>query len=127
MKECFMTTVGPRAVGPYSTAVVDGDTVYMSGMIPIDPAVGKLIDGDVETQTHRALQNIRDVLEEMGLSMAHVLKTTVLLTDLAAFGAVNGVYAEYFAPNFPARSCYQVAALPLGASIEIEVIATKRI
>ena len=126
MKQVFMTKRGPKAVGPYSTAILCGDTVYMSGMVPIDPATGRLAEGPIEAQARRALDNVQLALEEMGLSMANVLKATVFLTDLNDFGAVNAIYAEYFGPAFPARSCVQVAALPLGARIEIEVIAATK-
>ena len=124
MKKCFLTEKGPKAVGPYSTCVIDGDTVYISGMVPIDPAVNKLVEGGIEAQTHQALKNVQTVMGELGIDMTHSLKTTVLLTDLANFGAVNAIYATYFGPDDPARSCFQVAALPLGAMIEVEVIAT---
>ena len=124
MKKCFLTEKGPKAVGPYSTCVIDGDTVYISGMVPIDPAVNKLVEGGIEEQTHQALKNVQTVMGELGIDMTHSLKTTVLLTDLANFGVVNAIYATYFGPEYPARSCFQVAALPLGAMIEVEVIAT---
>lgn len=126
MKECFCTGKGPKAVGPYSTAVTVGDTVYLSGMIPIDPATNKLVEGGIEAQATRAMENVRVVLEEMGMSMAHAVKVTVFLTDLGDFGAVNALYQEYFGPDYPARSCVQVAKLPLGAQIEVEVTAVKQ-
>ena len=124
MKKVFLTEKGPKAVGPYSTCVIDGETVYISGMVPIDPAVNKLVEGGIEEQTHQALKNVQTVMGELGIDMTHTLKTTVLLDDLKNFGAVNAIYAEYFGPDYPARSCFQVAALPLGAMIEVEVIAT---
>lgn len=128
MKECFVTSAGPRAVGPYSTAVVDGDRVYLSGVIPVDPETGKLVEGGIEAQARRVLVSISLILGELGLTMAHAVKTTVLVTDLKNFGAVNAIYSEYFGPdNYPARSCFEVSALPMGAEIEIEVIATKTI
>jgi len=122
-----MTENGPKAVGPYSTAVFHGDTAYVSGMVPIDPATGKLVTGGIEEQARQALTNVKTVLGEMGLSMNHVLKATVFLTDLANFAALNAIYAGYFGADFPARSCVQVSALPLGAQIEVEVIATTKL
>lgn len=123
MKKTFLTGRGPKAVGPYSTAVVADKTVYLSGMVPIDPATNALAPGGVEAQAVQALENVKTVLEEMGLSMKNALKVTVFMTDLSAFGAVNAIYKDYFGPDYPARSCVQVAALPLGAQIEIEVTA----
>ena len=122
-KVCFKTAKGPAAVGPYSTAVVYGDTVYMSGMIGVDPAVQKPVEGGTLAQARQVFENIVTVLGEMGLTTDDVLKTTVFLTNLGEFADVNKMYAEYFAPNFPARSCVEVSKLPLGLSIEIECIA----
>lgn len=127
MKACFNTKLGPKAMGPYSTCTMTEDTVFVSGMIPLDPATGEIVEGGIEAQAKQALENIKTVLEELGLSMAHALKTTVLLTDLGAFGAVNAIYDGYFAPNYPARACYEVSKLPKGAMIEIEVIAARSI
>lgn len=127
MKKCFLTEKGPKAVGPYSTAVVAGDTVYLSGMIPLDPATNKLVEGGVEAQAVQALTNVKTVLEEMGLSMAHAVKVAVFLADLKDFAAVNAIYKDWFGPDYPARSCMQVAALPLGSLIEIEVTAVTRL
>ena len=123
MKQCFLTRRGPRAIGPYSTAVMQGGTCYLSGMIPVDPATGKLAAEDVAGQARQVFENVKTVLEELGLSPADILKTTVFLTDLSAFGAVNEVYAAYFGPDYPARSCVQVSALPMGAQIEVEAVA----
>ncbi len=125
MKECFLTSKGPKAVGPYSTAVIHGDTVFVSGMIPLDPATGKVVEGGIEAQARQALENVKTVLGEMNLTMQDALKVSVFLTNLADFGTVNAIYGEYFGPNYPARTCMQVGALPLGVSIEIEVIASK--
>ena len=122
MKKCFLTQKGPKAIGPYSTAVISGGVCYMSGMIPVVPAEGKLAEGGAAEQARQVFENMKTVLEEMGLSMNNVLKTTVFLTDLGAFGAVNEVYAQYFGPDYPARSCFQVSALPMGALIEVEAI-----
>ena len=123
MKKCFCTEKGPKAVGPYSTAVVAGDTVYLSGMIPLDPASNKIVEGGIEAQATRCLENIKIVLEEMGMGMENAVKVTVYMTNLADFAAVNAIYKEWFGPAYPARSCVQVAALPLRAQIEIEVTA----
>ena len=126
MKQCFRSQKGPRAIGPYSTAVIQGGSCYLSGMIPVDPATGKLAAQDVAGQARQVFENIKTVLEELDLSMADILKTTVFLTDLGAFAEVNEIYAAYFGPDYPARSCVQVSALPMGAQIEAEVIAARR-
>ena len=124
MKQCFLTQRGPRAIGPYSTAVIAGGVCYLSGMIPVDPATGSLASGGIEEQARQVFENMKAVLEEMDLSMADILKTTVFLTDLNDFGAVNEIYAAYFGPDYPARSCVQVSALPMGAKIEVEAVAS---
>jgi 2-iminobutanoate/2-iminopropanoate deaminase len=123
-RTCINTTSAPAAVGPYSQAVVDGDRVYLSGQIPIDPATGKLVEGDIAAQTRRVLDNLRAVLEAAGSRMERVSKTTVFVTDLKNFAQINQVYATYFPDSPPARSTVQVSALPLGAAIEIEVVAS---
>ena len=122
-KICFKTQKGPAAVGPYNTAVIYGDTVYMSGMIGIDPSVQKPVEGGTLAQAAQIFKNIEVVLDELGLTMEDVLKTTVYLTDIGEFAAVNQLYAEAFAPNYPARTCVEVSKLPMGLSIEIECIA----
>ena len=122
LKQCFLTQKGPKAIGPYSTAVMSDGVCYLSGMIPVDPAVGKIMAEDVGGQARQVFQNIRTVLEEMNASMADILKTTVFLTDLGDFGAVNEIYADWFGPDYPARSCVQVSALPMGAKIEVEAV-----
>ena len=122
MKKCFLTQNGPRAICPYSTAVVHGDTCYLSGVIPVVPATGKLAEGDAEAQARQVFENMKTILAELNSSMEDVLKTTVFLQDLGSFGAVNAVYAEYFGPNYPARSCVEVAKLPMGALVEVEAI-----
>jgi 2-iminobutanoate/2-iminopropanoate deaminase len=115
----------PAPVGPYSQAVARAGLLYASGQIPLDPATGALVAGEIEAQTERVIANLRAVLEAGGSSLARVLKTTVYLTDLALFPRVNAVYAKHFtgAP-LPARATVQVAALPLGAAIEIDAIAS---
>ena len=122
-KICFKTSKGPAAVGPYCTAVIYGDTVYMSGMIGVDPATQKPVEGGVMAQAKQVFENIGTILGEIGLSLDDVLKTTVFLTNLGDFAEVNKIYAEYFGPNYPARSCVEVSALPMGLSIEVECIA----
>jgi 2-iminobutanoate/2-iminopropanoate deaminase len=114
----------PAPVGPYSQAIIAGDLVFCSGQIPLDPATGQLVTGDIEVQAERVLQNIRAVLEEAGTSLAHVVKATVFLVDLADFPRMNAVYAKHFTSDpKPARSTIQVAKLPANSSIEIEVVA----
>lgn len=113
----------PAAVGPYSHAVRVGDLLFCAGQIPIDPQDGSLVTGDIKAQTERALQNVKAILDDQGLTFANVVKSTVFLTNLADFAAMNEVYARYFTEKFPARSTVQVSGLPKGASVEIEVIA----
>ncbi len=110
-------------IGPYSHAVRIGELLYTSGQIPIDPKTGDLVTGDIKAQTDRVLENVKLILADQGLSFANVVKTTVFMTDLGQFAQMNAVYATYFASNPPARSTIQVAGLPKGASVEIEVVA----
>ncbi len=111
------------AVGPYNHAVRAGDLLFCSGQIPLDPATGQLVVGDIKVQTERVLENIKIILDDQRLGFANVVKTTVFLTNLADFAAMNEVYTKHFTGDFPARSTVQVAALPRGATVEIEVIA----
>jgi 2-iminobutanoate/2-iminopropanoate deaminase len=111
------------AVGPYNHAVRIGDLLFCAGQIPIDPASGNLVSGDIKAQTQRVLENVRAILEDQKLTFTNVVKSTVFLTNLADFAAMNKVYATCFTADFPARSTVQVAALPKGANVEIEVIA----
>jgi 2-iminobutanoate/2-iminopropanoate deaminase len=113
----------PVVVGPYSHAVRLGDLLFCAGQIPINPKDGNLVIGDIKAQTQRVLENIKLILDDQGLSFANVVKTTVFLTNLADFVPMNDVYAKFFTENFPARSTVQVAGLPKGAGVEIEVIA----
>jgi 2-iminobutanoate/2-iminopropanoate deaminase len=115
----------PKAVGPYSQAVVAGDLIFCSGQIPLDPATGTLVAGDIAVQTGRVLDNLAAVLEAAGSDLAHVVKTTVFLADLGDFTAMNEAYALRFADHRPARSTFQVAGLPRGARIEIECIGVR--
>ncbi|WP_291231573.1 RidA family protein [Gemmiger sp.] len=118
------TPNAPAALGPYSQAVDTGSIVYCSGQLGLDPATGNLADG-VQAQTHQALKNLQAVLNEAGLSLDNVVKTTVFVQDLADFGTVNEIYGTYFHGGFPARSCVQIAALPKNALVEIECIAVR--
>ena len=111
-------------VGPYSHAVRVGDLLFCSGQIPLVPETGQIVAGDIRAQTERVLENVKIILESQGLSFASVVKTTVFMTNLADFAAMNEVYAKYFTTDFPARSTAQVAALPRAAGVEIEVVAT---
>lgn len=117
---------GPRQIGPYSHAVVAGDLVFCSGMVPLDPATGKLVGGTVGEHTARAIANLEASLRAAGTDLQHVVKTTVFLTDLADFTAMNEEYARRFGEHKPARSTIQVAALPLGARLEIECVAVRK-
>ena len=124
------TDQAPAAVGPYSQAVSTGEApgsiVLVSGQVPLDPATGTLVEGDVQAQAERVLTNIGAILAAAGLGYEHVVKTTVFLADIADFGAVNEVYARYFTGEvLPARAAFAVAALPLGAGVEIEAVAVR--
>jgi 2-iminobutanoate/2-iminopropanoate deaminase len=111
------------AVGPYNHAVRVGDLLFCAGQIPLDPATGNLVTGDIKVQTDRVLRNVQTILDDQKLTFANVVKSTVFLTNLADFAAMNEVYSKYFTADFPARSTVQVAALPKGAIVEIEVVA----
>jgi 2-iminobutanoate/2-iminopropanoate deaminase len=117
------TPAAPRAIGPYSQAVVHHGLVYLSGQIPLDPATGELIAGDITAQTERVLANIAAVLEASGSSLSRIVKTTVFLKDMGEFAAMNAVYARSFETNPPARSTVEVARLPRDSRVEIECIA----
>ena len=122
-KTIIKPAASPAAVGPYNHAVRVGDLLFCSGQIPLDPATGQLVSGDIKVQTERVLENVKTVLADQQLTFTHVVKATVFMTNLGDFAAMNEVYARYFTTDFPARSTVQVAALPRGASVEIEVIA----
>jgi 2-iminobutanoate/2-iminopropanoate deaminase len=117
------TDSAPRAIGPYSQAIRAGELLFCSGQIPLDPATMTIVEGDIETQTRRVLQNLSAVLAAAGTSLNRVVKTTVFLTDLGEFARMNAVYAEFFTDTPPARSTVPVAALPRNAKIEVEAIA----
>lgn len=126
MKNIIATTQAPGAIGPYSQGCTVGDLVYTSGQVPIDPATGAFVPGGITEQTRQSLTNVKAILEAAGTTMDNVLKTTVFLSDMNDFAAMNAVYAEFFTEgSFPARSAVQVARLPKDALVEIEAIATK--
>lgn len=126
MKQCFLSQKGPRAIGPYSTATIHGGVCYLSGMLPVIPETGKLAEGGAAAQARQVFENMKVVLSELNCSMEDILKTTVFLQDLGSFGTVNEVYAEYFGPGYPARSCVEVAKLPMGALIEVEAVVASK-
>ena len=125
MSNVIFAPDAPAAVGPYSHAIDCGEFVFLSGQVPLVPATGVLAEGGIEGQARQMFENIKAVLNACGLDFSNVVKTTVFMTDLADFGTLNDIYAEYFPENPPARSCVQVAALPKGALVETEVIAKK--
>jgi 2-iminobutanoate/2-iminopropanoate deaminase len=122
-KQIIKPAKSPAAVGPYNHAVRVGDLLFCAGQIPLNPADGSLITGDIKAQTERALENVKAILDDQKLTFANVVKSTVFLTNLADFAGMNEVYANYFTSDFPARSTVQVAALPKGANVEIEIVA----
>ncbi len=125
MKECFFTQKGPKAIGPYSTATISGDTVYLSGVLGIVPETGKLAEGGIEAQTRQVLKNMSAILSELQCGTENVLKTTVFMKDLESFGVFNQIYSEYFTANCPARSCVEVSRLPMNALVEIEAVVSR--
>ena len=122
-KEIIVTDNAPKAIGPYSLGITYENLVFTSGQIPIDPETGELVTGEIEIQAHRALTNLKNILEAAGSSLEHTIKCTVFLKNMGDFARMNAVYAEYFKVDPPARSAIEVAALPKGAAIEIEAIA----
>jgi 2-iminobutanoate/2-iminopropanoate deaminase len=125
MKRIISTPNAPAAIGPYSQAVEANGTLYVSGQIPIDPATGKLVEGDVSAQAKQVFCNIKAILDEAGYSFADVVKSTVYLSDMSYFADVNAVYKEYYQTECPARAAFAVKGLPLGSLVEIETIAVK--
>ena len=121
-KQIISTSAAPAAIGPYSQAVRAGNTVWLSGQIPLDPATKELVAGDIEAQARRVFENLKAVITAAGASFDHVVKTTIFLVDLSHFAVVNKVMAEYFREPYPARSTVGVAALPRGAQVEVECI-----
>ena len=123
MKEVISTKAAPAAIGPYSQAIKVGNIIYTSGQLPIDPATGVFPEGDIKDQTRQSLTNVKAILEEAGLTMANVVKTTVFMADMNDFADMNSVYAEFFSEPYPARSAVAVKTLPKDALVEIEVVA----
>ena len=123
MKKAIATKNAPGAIGPYSQAIAANGMLFISGQLPIDPATGAFPEGGITEQTEQCMKNLQAILTEAGCTFDNVVKSTCLLSDMANFGAMNAVYAEFFPENKPARVCYQVAALPKGAKLEIDAIA----
>ncbi len=124
MKRIIASPDAPKAIGPYSQAIELNGTLYVSGQLPVDPATGAMPEG-IEAQTRASLKNVGAILQAAGLGYENVVKTTVLLADISDFAAMNAVYAEFFPKDAPARVCYQVAALPKAARVEIDAVAGK--
>ncbi|MGD0652345.1 MAG: RidA family protein [Verrucomicrobiia bacterium] len=124
-RQIVATDAVPKAIGPYSQAVCAGDYIFCAGQIPLDPATGNMVAGGIIEQTTRVLENINGLLRSQGLSLSNVVKTTVFLSDMDNFAAMNEVYGKYFIKDFPARSTVQVARLPKDALVEIEVVACR--
>lgn len=125
MKQPIATAQAPAAIGPYSQAIEANGTVYISGQLPIDPATGEFAEGGIKELTRQSLTNMRHILEEAGLSMANVVKTSVFLADMADFAEMNEVYSQFFEAPFPARSAVAVKTLPKNSRVEIECIAVR--
>ena len=124
MRQAVSSEAAPKAIGPYSQAIRAGSLLFVSGQIPIDPATGALVDGDIAAQTHRVFANLRAILQAAGASFDHVVRTTVYLADMNDFGVVNEVYGTYFTQPAPARATVQAARLPKDARVEIDLIAS---
>lgn len=123
MMKVIHSELAPKAVGPYSQAIVAGGFVFASGQLPIDPATGEFAEGGIKEQTRQSLTNVNHVLAEAGIDLSHVVKTTVFLSDMANFAAMNEVYATFFSEPYPARSAVAVKTLPKNALVEVEVVA----
>lgn len=124
-KQIITTKSAPAPIGPYNQAVLVNKTLYISGQICIDPSTDKLKNRDIQDETHQVMQNLRNILQEAGMTFNHVVKTTIFLTDMNQFGAVNEVYGKYFERDFPARETVQVSALPKFVNVEISMIASQ--
>lgn len=125
MKKVILSSKAPAPIGPYSQAIEANGTLYVSGQIPIDPATGEVVAGGIEPQAKQVMQSLQAILQEAGYSFDQVVKTTILLDDLANFAKVNEIYGSYFGEEAPARETYQVAKLPKGVAVEISCIAVK--
>ncbi len=124
-KQIINTKNAPSPIGPYSQALLVNGTLYISGQICIDPATGKLKNRDIQEETHQAMQNLKAILLEAGMNFSDVMKTTIYITDMNQFGAVNDIYGKYFVQDFPARETVQVSALPKFVNVEISMVAVK--
>lgn len=124
-KTIVTTSAAPSPIGPYSQAVLTGNLLFISGQVCIDPATGTLKNKDIQEETHQVMHNLKSILQEAGLDFSHVVKTSIFLTDMHQFGAVNEVYGKYFEESFPARETVQVSALPRFVNLEISMIAVK--
>ena len=124
MRQAVSSESAPTAIGPYSQAIRAGSLLFLSGQIPLDPATGSMVDGDIAAQTHRVFANLRAILEAAGASLDNVVKTTVYLADMNDFGTVNEIYGTYFSSPAPARATVQAARLPKDARVEIDLIAS---
>ncbi len=122
-KQIINTNSAPAPIGPYSQAVIANNTLYISGQIALVPETGELKMGDIQEETHQVMQNIKAILQEAGLTFGHIVKTTILLSDMSLFGEVNTIYGQYFDGNFPARETYAVKGLPKGVNLEISTTA----
>lgn len=125
MKKIIHTNNAPKAIGPYSQAILSGNTLYISGQVPINPETGKIVEGGITEQTEQVMKNIEAILKEAGYSFSHVVKSTCLLSDMANFAGMNEVYGKYYSENPPARAAFAVKELPLSVMVEIETIAVK--
>ncbi len=125
MKKVIYSKSAPKPVGPYSQAIQLGDFLFCSGQVPIEPLSGELVKGSISEQTEQVMRNVEAVLNEANMDFSHIVKTTIFLTDMSNFGAVNEIYGKYFPNNPPARSCVAVKQLPLNVDVEIEVLAHK--
>jgi 2-iminobutanoate/2-iminopropanoate deaminase len=124
-KTIITTSTAPSPIGPYSQAVLTGNMLFVSGQVCIDPATGTLKNKDIQEETHQVMHNLKNILQAAGLDFRHVVKTTIFLTDMNQFGAMNEVYGKYFDADFPARETVQVSALPRFVNVEISMIAVK--
>lgn len=125
MKQVIQTNNAPQAIGPYSQAIMAGDTLYVSGQIPVVPATGAIVSDKVEDQARQVMENVKAVVEAAGLTLDHVVKTSVFIKNMDDFGTINAVYSQYFKENCPARACVEVARLPKDVLLEMEAIAVR--
>ena len=125
MKQVIQTNNAPQAIGPYSQAIMAGDTLYVSGQIPVVPATGAIVSDKVEDQARQVMENVKAVVEAAGLTLDHVVKTSVFIKNMVDFGTINAVYSQYFKENCPARACVEVARLPKDVLLEMEAIAVR--